>query len=273
MKFNQLEGFAFDNESKSLGAIAGVNFVKQTMEILTDEEEVVVAKLENVVFLEEIGYIGNEGIINHDVVMSADGKLFEIELQEDGKHVQLHLLDKGLNRTELGDSILKEDLSVLAPYVELVGNKFELEPEEDETLDFNIRIVRTHENGEFGYSYACNNIAKEEIDLIKVLFIGHKLLEEKAYERVTVSHEEYIALVESGKLKEVSPNELMNYVTGMTYNPSSEVEAEYNDNDEEDENLDNCDCYECRMARGEDVDEDYCDECGEQDEDCDCKGW
>lgn len=271
MNFKQLEGFAFDKESKELGAIASVDFLEQTITIMMDEENIVVAKLANVEFLEQIGTIGEVAIVNHDVVTTTDGKLFELELQKDGKNVQMHLLNGKLERTEKGDLIPREKLESLNSYVELVDSIYLLEPEEEEAIDFNIRIVRKQTNGDFSYSYACNNIEEEQIDLIKVIFLGNHLLEEENYERETVSHEDYLELIEDGTLKEVSPNELMNYVTGMMYKPKSngfEVS--------EDEDCETCNC----TIRCEDEDENecedntnYCAECGEDEDNCECKGW
>lgn len=285
MKFKELEGFAFDKESKELGAIASIDFQKQTMKILTDNEVVVVARLEDVVLLENLGYMGEEGIINHDVLKTVDGRLFEIELQEDEKSFVLHSIDSKLNRNDEGEatSTPLANLSSLGRYLSLVGNIFELEPEED-LINFNIVIVRTSIDGEFGYAYACNNAEKEEIDLIKVLFIGHHLLEEESYNRETITHEEYLEYLEDGTLKEVTPNELMNYVTGATFGQGksillgsqergirvSSLESDDDIGDEPEEEEDDCDCSDCRQSRGE---VNYCAECGEEEDECDCKGW
>lgn len=278
MKLQQLNGFAFDTETNVLGAIASVDFLKQTVTILTDEDEQVVAKLDNVKFLEQIGYIGNNGIINHDVVTTADGTLYEIVLQEDGQNVQLHVLGNKLERIEAGDVIAKTDLTVLEPYVTFVGNINELEPVA--LVDFNIKVVRSqlfHED--ITYFYACNNAELEEVDLIKVVFVGHQLLEETAYERFTLTHEQYVEAVEGGTITETTPQNLMNYITGLTYGVSSRFETEefeeeyYEDEDEvEDEEVsEDCDCIDCRLAREDEVDS--CEDCGEDEEDCECNDW
>lgn len=270
MKLQQLNGFAFDTESNALGAIASVDFENQTIVILTDEEDRVKAKLENVRFLEQIGFIGENGIINHDVLATADGTLYEIVLQEDGKSVQLHTLDNKLNRVEAGDVFGKEDLSALEPYVVLVGNINELEPAP--LVDFNIKVVRSqlfHED--VTYFYACNNAENEEVDLIKVVFIGHHLLEETTYERFTLTHEQYVEAVEGGTITETTPQNLMNYVTGMAYGKSQPMVARELDEEEdlEDEDFEDEDND---ALTDEEIEESlaHCDECGKHEDHCEC---
>jgi len=270
MKFNQLNGFAFDKESDAIGAIAGVDFINQTMTILADDDEMIVASMKNVVFLENIGYIGKQGVVNHDVLQTTDEKLYEIILLADG-NVQLHLLNRKLERVEAGDIITKEDLHTLEHYVTLVGNKYELEPEQ--SVDFNIVVVRenTPENG-ITYYYACNNAEVEEVDLIKVVFVGHQLLEEEKYERITMSHEEYLDAVDAEMLKEVGQNELLNYVTGLAYGKKSSVAKTNVEVDDLDECEDFCDDEDSDNCDGDSLD-DFCDECGNHEYDCECNDW
>ncbi len=183
MKINQLNEFAYDKESKVIGGVAGIDFIKQTLTILTDDDDLVVAKLSDVEILAKIGYIGEIGIINHDVLQTLDGKQYEIELQEDGVTLQMHLLNNKLERIEAGAFLKVSELNELKPYVELVGNIYELQFNV-KTVDFNITIVRSFLGGEYRYHYACNNKDNEEVDLIKVVFIGSQLLEEEEYKRV-----------------------------------------------------------------------------------------
>lgn len=259
MEFHQLNGFVADKENGIIGAVAGVDFIKQTISILTDDEEIFVVSLGNVEFLEEIGAIGQVGVINHDVVGTADGKLYEIVLV-DKNSVQLHLLNKKLERVEAGDVIAKTDLHVLAPYVEVLGNLYELEPEN--VVDFNIKVVRKNTEDGVVFFYACNNVEREEVDLIKVVFVGHQILKEETYQRITVSHDEYLELVENGVVIETDPSALLNYVTGLMYG-KSEVAVDVEDEDFEDDFED----------EDEDLEEEYCEECGETVDNCDCSEW
>lgn len=262
MNFNQLNGFVYDKESKEIGAIAGIDFLKQTLTILTDDEDKVVAKISNIVFLEEVGVIGEVGVINHDVLSTVDGKMYEVDLQKDGNTVQIHLLNDKLERVAVGEEFDKEDIGQLEPYVVVLGNIFEME-EELPTVDFNIRVVREVSNGEVTYFYACNNAEQEEVDLIKVVFIGHQLLEEETYERRTISHDVYLDSVDAGTIKEINPQELLNYVTGLTYGKTI-TEPVINDFKFEEE-------IKNKEDKEEDNDEDYCNDCGESLEECDCE--
>ena len=270
MKFNQLNGFVFDSESGVIGAVAGVDFIKQTITILTDDDTTVVAKLANAEFLETLGAIGGVGVINHDVVETTSGQLYELEAVGTDE-VQLHLLGKKLERVETGDVIKRTDLHVLAPYVTVLGSIFQLEPAP--AVEFNVIVVRKQTDDGIVFFYACNNVEREEVDLIKVVFVGHHLLKEETYQRITVSHEEYLELIESGKVVETSPQALQNYVTGLMYGQKEEAVAKCCDiediGDFEDED---CECYEADVEE-EDFDEENetCEECGEDLEDCDCE--
>jgi hypothetical protein len=255
MKFNQLNGFVFDSESGVLGAVAGVDFIKQTITILTDEDTQIVAQLANVEFLEELGAIGGVGIINRDVVETADGKLYEI-VKVSEKTVQLYLLNNKLERVEAGDEIEKVDLHVLAPYVTVLGNIHELEPQE--VVDFNIKVVRKQFEDEIVFFYACNNVDAEEVDLIKVVFVGHHLLKEENYMRITLSHDEYLEQIENGSLKETDPSALITYMNGlMSFNQPEPVQ------DDED--------FEEDFEEEENFEEEICEECGEHNEYCVCE--
>lgn len=269
--FNQKNVIGFSKETGVLGAIGEISYLNGTVTLVDDNEELHVVSLDSVVFLEEVGTIGEVVVFNRDVLGTIDGKRYEVELQSNGKDVILFLLDDKLNRLEEGEIIEKSNLSVLEPYVTLLGSIFELELELP-VVDFNIKIVKDFNGQHFTYFYACNNKETGEIDLIKVVFIGATLLEED-YARTTLTHEEFLDAVANGTLKEVSPQELMNYATGMRKAPAvggdrittgtltaskGKVTISANevccDEDEEDE----------------EVDSSYCEECGEHETDCDC---
>jgi hypothetical protein len=258
MKINQLNGFVFDSESGVLGAVAGVDFIKQTVTILVDEDETVVAKLDNVSFLEMIGTIGSVGVIDGDVIVTKENEFYEL-VAVGVDEVQLFLLDKKFQRIETGDIIKRTDLNILAPHVKLVGNIHQLES--IPAVEFNVIVVRKQDKDGIKFFYACNNAEKEEVDLIKVVFVGHHLLKEETYERTTVSHDEYLELIENGSFVETSPQALQNYVTGLMYGHNNQHLDTIED--EEEDFLGDSEDYEVE-------DEDRCEDCGECVEDCDC---
>lgn len=305
---------AYDKSKKVFGAIAEVSFIKGTITISDGKDELHECQLGNVIELKKVGELGDVVVYNHDVLSGHgdskgnEGKKWEVELGESGK-MRLHLLDRKLNRVQTGEDFEVSRLTELSSTLTLEGSIYELEVES--LVDFNIRIVRQNMDGEITYFYVCNNKDKEEIDLIKVIYMGSKLLEEEDYQRVTVSHEDYLARVEKGHLKEVGANELQNYVLGMTYQPTKqdkedmvvlkptsksfaynevgdypddkeELEEEYED-EMEDEDEDDCECPYCVAYREEqkeqeantnvNADKDICEKCKEPEEDCDCVLW
>lgn len=286
---------AYDKVKKVFGAIAEVSFIKGTITLSDGEDELHECQIDNVIELKKVGVLNGQDVVyNHDVLGghgNNEGKLWEVELKEDNKMV-LHLLDRKLNRVETGEEFEVALFSDLSDTLTLIGSKYEIEVKA--LVDFNIRIVRQNVDGEITYFYACNNKDNEEIDLIKVIYMGSKLLEEESYQRVTISHEDYLARVEKGHLKEVGANELQNYVMGMTYQPTKQDVKDmvvlkpaydtYNEQDDEneededefenelDEDEEQCECNDCRKARAK-HDEDICEKCEVPEEDCDCELW
>lgn len=204
---------AYSKEFDIIGSIGEVSFLKGTVTIVDENKDLHTTTLEKVVILEEVGTFESGTVIyDHDVLGSVDGKLYEIELQKDKQNVQMHLLDSKLERVQSGEVINKVNLTNYEKFFTLVGNFYELEVED--TVDFNVVIVKDYNGEHFTYFYACNNKEKEEVDLIKVLYFGSTLLEEEEYERRTLSYEVYLDSVEQGTLKEVTPRELNLYVSG-----------------------------------------------------------
>lgn len=292
------DAMAFSVSLNMIGLISEVNFKKSTITLEVESGECLEVEMEDVKILDVIGVLGGECAYNHDVLMSADGKLYEIELQEDNKNVKLHLLNEGLQRIKAGVVFLAKDIHLFSKELEVVGNIHELMKDvleaervememDEENKSFNIKTVRELKDGNTTYYYACNNLENEEIDLIKVIYVGHYLLEEEKYVRNTVSHDEFEALLENGKLKEVNPIEIMHFITGATYNDMKDSSSEYSLNEElteSDETADAtevetesdteysdeeaCDCDDCRMdARGLD----FCSDCGDTFDDCECE--
>src|SRR5690606_6499815 len=104
------------------------------------------------------------------------------------------------------------------------------------------------------YYYACNNKEEKEIDLIKVIFIGTQLIEEK-YERLTVPYEEFEDMVNDNVITEVSPHQLQQYAINKMSNSvytEDGYEVEYAD----------CDCEDYDEEVEEDLEKEFiCDVC------------
>lgn len=262
--------------SKSLGILGGIgeySLIKGTMTLVTGKERHEVA-IDDVILLEQIGTLADgDFVFNNDVLQhSEDGSLVEIESLENGT-LQTYILDRKFVRIADGIVFNEAEFAELSEGWELVGNIHELEAQK-KTVDFNIAIFKDFDGTSFTYYYACNNKETEEIDLIKVVFVGTSLIKEEEYTRTTLSHDVFLDSVEAGTLVEVSQSELQNYAYGMMSkgNKITERVVEETPSVEEDwEDEDSCDCEECC---GEQLElDDYCEECGELEEECDCRGW
>lgn len=286
MKISNLNSFCYDTESNTFGLIEEVNFKNQTvtMKIEVDKGSnhvssfitTMVAKLANVEVLEKIGMIGDTEVIDKDVLITPEGTMYLLKYNSEDKSIDIHILDDDLKyqhgglsfRVRSFSELIQDGLEVYGNHYELL-NQLELEKQEKALVDtdFNIKIMRSNVDGEFKYFYACNNTVEDEVDLIKVVFIGHKLLEE-AYTRDTVNIETYIEMVTDGILVEASPQELMNYATGMTY--------QTNQTNQDSSRCNDCDCEDGNAC--DDVDElcdddNYCEFCDQRHEDCECSDW
>ncbi|QOV08209.1 YopX-like protein [Bacillus phage Kirov] len=199
-------GFATDKEV--LGAIGNISFLDETITLVTADDELVVATIDEVIYLEAIGAFGESVIFEHDVLMASSKQLYEISIEDREERIfQLHLLDEKLNRTKSGETFQEDKLEALGEFLELVGNLYELKAELPEfDLDFTVRVLR-ETSGEKTYYYAYNNPQKEEVDLIKVINVGSHILEGE-YLRVTIPHAEYIEYLESELFVEVDPKEV-----------------------------------------------------------------
>lgn len=252
--FNKLF-LAYVKEEDFVAGVVSINLVNQTVTLKDENEELGDYKIEDVVLLQEIGmYNENVRIFDRDVFKLKDDSLVEIELVDEGE-VILHALNEKLERIEssVPTKHIEETIKhVLASQAELIGSIFELEVEEDNRLDFNVKIVKDHDGQHFTYFYACNNKDKEEIDLIKVLYMGHQLLEEEDYERRTLSYDVFLDSLEAKTLTEVSPQELHNFVLGATYGQSTEVAEDDCEEEEVEEWEESCEeesCDDCEEER------------------------
>jgi len=262
-------------EVNVFGDVANIDFLTNSVTVKDSDGELHTANIDKVERLDYLGKFEGQNLFNRDVLKTYDGKLYEIDLLEDGM-IQLHLLDKRLNRVETGKKVDKLQIHKVAPHVEIVGNYFQL-LQDVETVDFNIKIVRMAEDAFYNYYYACNNKAKGTIDLIKVIYMGSVLLPEEDYERIEMAYDTYLDFVENGTITIASPRELQNYVTGATYNSNKPtfkgVAVTVNDLEEEIEAQPSRtpqEQWEAERSR-KDEDEDVCPDCLEVE--CECEPW
>ncbi|MDS7057007.1 hypothetical protein NXG04_06800 [Klebsiella pneumoniae] len=218
------EYLVYDKESNKLGAVVEVSLLKKTYTVQVDEDEFVTVDIDNAVELEELGYLGGDVIFEGDVLKTKTGDLYEIEKLKTGDLV-FHALNNRLERQQQGDSFEPDSLSEFAPHLELYGNIHLLKAQIPQ-VKFNVQVIRRVVNGEVEYAYACNNKLEEAVDIFPVVFVGHQLLEEEEYTRITLPYDGYLDSVERGLIKEVKPQELQNYVTGLVYGRKQEVSTE-----------------------------------------------
>jgi hypothetical protein len=259
----------FVQESGFIGGITNFNFMTNEVTLVDDEAVETVHNVADVEVLFEAFELHGITVFNKDVLGAINGKRYLVELHEDGK-IQLHQLDDNLETVASGEKFDANGtvVSQLESVMDLQGNLYELLAELPQTPDFNVKIVKHYDGQHFTYYYACNNKEVEQIDLIKVLYLGHQLLEEEDYERNTISHEDYVSRIEDGNLVEVTPQELHNFVLGASYGRTQEVQVCCDIEDEEDVELLEDVCEDtCEEEDG------TCDDCGRQTEDCDCDLW
>lgn len=244
------KSFGRDKEKGIFGGIININFSTASVTLTDDDganHEVPFANLEEFKHITDVdGY----SVFERDVFKADDGTIYEVGLTVDGR-LGFYKLDEDGNKDST-PTITKHpaELEDVIDALELLGNYYEIDFSKEPTVDFNITIVRERkEDGDVQYYYACNNKEEQSVDLISVVFVGHKLLE-KDYFRITLPYEGYLDSVARELFKEVSPNELHNYVTGVTYQSPSVPR------DVEDE-----DAYE---------DDDYCEDCGADWDECTC---
>ncbi len=304
------KALGYDKVENFLGVVSAIDFVKDTVElsVIEDNGEVtsISSDMNNVEFLYEAFVLRESAIFDKDV-LDIGGSLYMIELHKDGD-ITLHTLGEDLDILASGEktTLNEEVLDLMEHVAELVGNYYEMkdqleaetEAKNNEDRDFNIKVVKEFDGQDLTYFYACNNKEKNEVDLIKVIFIGHHLIEEDAYERRTLSMDVFLDSINSGTVIEVSQQELMNYAIGKTYGTDSHIgktaytakssivleEADFDCDgncygcechyhEEEFECGVNCDCtYEC-VEDMEEEGTDLCMDCGKELEDCHCDLW
>lgn len=277
---------AYSHEFNVIGEIISENFLDGTV-VLRDGERILNdTNRRNIVELKELGMLRDALILNHDVLENVDnGEMHEVELDENGK-LRIYKLNSKYERLASDVKGYIPNLNKLSIRISLLDNVFKLRASV-EKFNFNIKLVKLKNT----YFYACNDVERENIDLIKVVFVGQHLLKEEEYKRTTVSYQGYLKLVESGNLVDANPNELLDLLRGGSKPSDLKVNTEplnIHEHIEVNESYEKCDyygaggsedCLCCEPVEDEDeyghedyvnsVDDD-CIICGEDIFDCDC---
>jgi hypothetical protein len=232
--------------------VKSVDLIEQVVTLVDEEGETATFQLGEVELLQEVGEFDGVTVFNRDVFQRKDGKLIEMELQENGQ-VVFHVLDEELERVQSGTPVNPEtQLKRIqdSNNATLVANIYELEIVRDTTFDFNAKIVKDFDGQYYNYFYALNNKSDKVINLVAVSFVGDVNVEGHEHSLHTVTHEEFVDALESGSLAEVSTEEFGNFILGVLGTPDS--------ND----------------SPVEDVEEvPYCDGCDRPEDNCQCEPW
>jgi len=263
------DSIAYSEDAKVLGGIGIVNYLDNTVTLIDDEKRLHVFNIEDVKELEKIGQLGEFTVFQGDVLQMTTGnnQKFEIDVLESGL-VRFYKLNPKLER--LDDELKSFNREAISTYdgtLELLGSVYELR-DELPTVSFNLRIVRMNRDGNFLYFYAGNDKTKETVDLIKVIFQGHHIIEEEEYERQTLTYDEYLKLIADGKIKEVNANELANYVTGLLYG-----QVKLNEEGLKVKLKTSIEIESVEETPVSAPEEELCNICNENDNDCDCGLW
>ncbi|UUV45895.1 hypothetical protein [Bacillus phage vB_BanS-Thrax1] len=206
----QFNGIGFLKDKEVIGAIGAVDWMEETVTIVTEEDEKVEGSLHELVLLQYIGEFGENNLFNHDVLITTTASKqdrFEVELQENGMIV-FHQLDENLERVKTGKEMTLEHLQTLSNFLELEDSIYVLKAQlESVSTDFTVKMVRDISGDEVVYFYACNNTEEEVIDLIHLVFEGG--LENAEYHRISLPYQGYIETVARGILEEVTLEQLV----------------------------------------------------------------
>lgn len=288
---------AYIKESNEIGEVANINLITKSISVKSND---IMNRydFDDVIILERAFVLKDEDIFDRDVLGDAYGNTYLVELHDDG-HVQLHLLDKDMEISESGakGDMTDEDLEFFETKLVLVGNYYEMKKtlENNKSKEFNVEIVKyTDDEDNVSYFYACNNKDEELVDLIKVVFLGHELLEED-YERITITYDEYSEY----DLEKVSASELQRYamskMSGVYHSEQSESNCDEDECCNEDEYRDDynyeaedieesfsncaleggkCDCTVDDIKCFDEVkNKNKCEDCENPQDECDCDLW
>lgn len=211
------EALGYVEKTGLLGEIVGADFRNKQYRIEDENGVTTNESIEDVEVLDKVLEANGIPLYDKDVLSDVDNNLFLLENHGD-KGIQFHKLNDRLEIEVSGMvlTISKDVIDQIENNLVIEANYYELVKMLPQAPDFNIKFVKEFDGTHFTYFYACNNKENQEIDLIKVVFIGHQALEED-YERVTISYDDFAEFIETGRLETVSPQELQNYALGATY--------------------------------------------------------
>ena len=224
---NHDETLVYSKSMQTVGFLGGVNYINE--EVLLIDEDGKTHKLElneDAILIHKIASDGEDALYDHDIFKSrTSDSLYEVELSNTGR-LQFFAVDADLNRLEAVDTyaidefmrILKSRNSAFTlmdnRYALLADRQQETQNPEADDRSFNIKIIRKEDSaGDEHYYYACHNKAAGEVDILKVIYLGHHLLVEEAYQRITMPLEEFLEY----RFESVTPDELFTHVLKERY--------------------------------------------------------
>lgn len=211
---SNVAGYA--EEAQVFGRVVEVSLVKETITLRDNEDELHVFKADDVIELLPVGTMNGMGVFQHDLFEGATGHQYEIDLNE-SEEIELYILDDMLNRKIPNSPLKVRSLDDYEGVLTLIGNLLEVKSKM-KPLDFQMKVFKEFDDGDIKYMYAGNQQESGEIDLITVSFFGGEMLSDASkYERTTITHKHFLAMLDNGNLTEVSNQELANYITGLMY--------------------------------------------------------
>lgn len=219
---------AYAKDAEVLGEIVGIDFANEMVMVKNDEDSYTF-KASEVEILKEAFILHDLIIFDKDVLGDVHGNMYLVERHKDGD-ITIHHLTEDFEIKQSGTkmTVAETILEDFEEVFELEGNFYELKNALPKEPEFNLQIVKDFNGKHYTYFYALNNKQDKEIDLIKVSFIGGTSLPEEEHERRTISYDEYMEFIDTGIYIEVSPQELQNYVTGVTYGKKEEPTKSHN---------------------------------------------
>lgn len=270
------KNIGYSKELNIMGTFVKIDYKNEKVTLMDEYEDIHELPFNDVIELKHIGFLDGErgeiDIYQNDVLKLKNGSdLYEIDFAEDEKIV-LYQLDEKLKRTKRSKSIEKSKLDNYKGSLELIDSIHLLRNEIKKSVDFNIRIFRSVTDNGVTYYYAGNNVEDETVDLIKAIFLENELLQD-SYERTTLSYEEFLGKVEAGEIKEVDPMNLKNYVLGMTHDSADNANTVLSPKvtHKADEVVMSFD-GNINFKTVDEI-EDYCQECHNNEENCNCELW
>lgn len=217
--FKLKKAFGYVDSKGLFGEVLSINLQNDEVSLkatFDESEEVMTFDYDDVEILPQIFYLDDivEDIYSKDVFINRDNsRMYMIDLKDENT-ISFELLGDNLEPTGLVSHIKLNNNSAehIRSRFSFVDHYYNLQLLKNP--DFNIEIVKEYKDGYFTYYYACNNKNNEEIDLIKVIFVGEKVTEEE-YERATVDYDTYGEMKRNGELLDVSQQELRNYALGL----------------------------------------------------------